>query len=150
MLTPNGIAAASGIGLYATDTLGGVIVVIRELDGHFETSVVAKNMLGVNGVAYAGAARKLYVSNSLSQEVTSFAVAADGSLSQSKLEWTAGGVAQLDGMVVDELGHAYVTGYGQGEVLQLPAGTVVAKVANPASNAAKWQPELDPIVGVAN
>jgi sugar lactone lactonase YvrE len=133
LLTPNGIAAASGIGLYATDTLGGVIALIRERSGEFETTVAARNMLGVNGVAYDGAARKLYVSNSLNQQVTSFAVGDDGALTGAKVEWTASGVAQLDGMVVDELGRAYVAGYGRGEVLRLPEGKVVGKVANPAS-----------------
>jgi hypothetical protein len=35
--------------------------------------------------------------------------------------------------VVDELGRAYVAGYGQGDVMRLPEGMVVAHVANPAS-----------------
>jgi sugar lactone lactonase YvrE len=133
LLTPNGIAAARGIGLYATDSLGGVIALIREQSGVFETTIVARDLLGVNGVAYDGSARKLYVSNSVDQQVTSFAVAADGTLSAPKIEWTAGGFAQLDGMVVDELGRPYVAGYGQGAVFRLPEASVVAKVSNPAS-----------------
>lgn len=98
-------------------------------------SFVARDMVGVNGVAYDGAAHKLYVSNSVTQQVTSFGVAADGSLSTAKLEWTAAGFPQLDGMVVDELGraYAYVAGYGQGEVFRVSDGAVIAKVENPAS-----------------
>ncbi|HKP60381.1 MAG TPA: SMP-30/gluconolactonase/LRE family protein [Polyangiales bacterium] len=131
--TPNGIAAASGIGLYATDTLGGAVVLIREVNGTFESTIAARNMLGVNGVAYDGAARKLYVSNSVSQEVTSFAVSADGALSKPSVEWTATGFEQLDGMVVDELGRAYVAGWGGGDVHRLSDQKVVASVAKPAS-----------------
>jgi sugar lactone lactonase YvrE len=69
----------------------------------------------------------------VTQEVTSFSVAADGSLSKPAREWTAPGFAQLDGMVVDERGRAYVAAYGQGAVLRLPEATLIANVANPAS-----------------
>jgi sugar lactone lactonase YvrE len=110
-----------------------VVALIRERGADFETTIVARDMVGVNGVAYDAATHKLYVSNSVNQQVTSFDVAADGSVGAAKLEWTAPGFPQLDGMVVDELGRAYVAGYGQGEVLRVPDGAVIAKVTNPAS-----------------
>jgi sugar lactone lactonase YvrE len=131
--TPNGIAAASGIGVYVTDTLGGVVALIREQGGAFVTTIVARDMLGVNGVAYDGAARTLYVSNSFDQRITSFTVASDGSLSEPSVEWTAPGFAQLDGLVVDELGRVYVAGWGGGQVLRLPGAVVLAEVPHAAS-----------------
>ena len=132
-LTPNGVATANGIGVYVTDTLAGVVALIRETNGKFTTQVAAQNLLGVNGIAYDGTARKLYVSNSLTQEVSSFAVAPDGTLSTATLEWSGSGLALLDGMVVDEQGHPYVAGYQEGVVWRLPEASVVAKVKNPAS-----------------
>jgi sugar lactone lactonase YvrE len=131
--TPNGVAFAPGAGIYATDTLGGVV--IREAEnaqGQFEATVVARNLLGVNGIAYDPLSRKLYVSNSLTQEVSSFAVAADGTLGTIKKEWTGQGT-QLDGLAVDEKGSVYVANYGQGPVLRVPDEMMVAMVKNPSS-----------------
>lgn len=76
--TPNGVAFAPGHGVYVTDTLGGVIMRVFEDDeGKWRSAVVSRNLLGANGIAYDPPAQKLYVSNSLTSEVSVFAVAAD-------------------------------------------------------------------------
>ncbi|MEY4582839.1 MAG: hypothetical protein RL701_7542 [Pseudomonadota bacterium] len=131
--TPNGVAFAPGLGVYVTDTLGGVIARSHEdATGTWHTSVVASNVLGVNGIAYDPGAHKLYVSNSLSSEVSAYAVGKDGALSQRTVLWTARSGA-LDGLAVDEHGQVYVANYGEGPVLRIPEAREVARVAQPAS-----------------
>jgi DNA-binding beta-propeller fold protein YncE len=132
-LTPNGVAAADGVGVYASDTLAGTIVLLKEKNGCFLSRVVASNQLGVNGLAFDPAARKLYATNSLTQAVVSFAVGSDGALSRRRRVWTGPLGAMLDEVEVDERGELYVAAYGQGRVYHLPDESVIAGVASPAS-----------------
>lgn len=132
-LTPNGVAAAKGIGIYVSDTLAGTIVLVKRDAGAFSTTVVARNMLGVNGLGYDVAGRKLYATNSLNQAVVSFAVDAQGALSQRRNVWSGPLGAMLDEVEVDERGQLYVAAYGLGRVYQLPGERVIAQVTHPAS-----------------
>lgn len=132
-VTPNGVAAAAGIGIYVSDTLTGNIVLVREQDGQYVSTVVARNMLGVNGLGFDGAARRLVASNSLSQAVVSLDVAADGTLGQPRRIWAGPFGAMLDEVEVDDRGKVYVAAYGLGQVYRLPEAEIVARVTNPAS-----------------
>lgn len=130
---PNGVAFVPGAGIYVTDMLGGQIVRVFEMNGEFESRAVASNVLGVNGIAYDPTSRKLVVSNSLSQEVSSLLVAQDGSLGPPQLEWTSRETSpMLDGVTIDEHGMIYVANYQLGTVVRLPNQDVMAKVTNPA------------------
>lgn len=134
LATPNGVAFVPGSGIYVTDTLGGQIVRVQGTDGKLESSVVASNLLGVNGIAYDPDTRKLVVSNSLTQQVSSLLVAQDGSLGRPTVEWTSKETTpMLDGLAVDEQGRIYVANYQTGSVVRLPNEEVMARVTNPAS-----------------
>jgi sugar lactone lactonase YvrE len=130
---PNGVAFVPGAGIYVTDMLGGQIVRVFEMDGKFVSRAAASNLLGVNGIAYDPASRKLVVSNSLSQAVSSLLVGQDGSLASPKVEWTSRETSpMLDGVTIDEHGMIYVANYQLGTVVRLPNQEVMAKVTNPA------------------
>jgi DNA-binding beta-propeller fold protein YncE len=132
-LTPNGVAAAADIGIYVSDTLAGTIVLVSEKDGVFASTVVGRNMLGVNGLGYDAAAHRLYATNSLTSAVVSFAVDGEGALSQQRSVWSGPFGAMLDEVEVGERGQVYVAAYGLGRVYQLPGERIIARVTNPAS-----------------
>jgi sugar lactone lactonase YvrE len=130
----NGIVAIPGLGVYATDTLAHVVVRVREsAPDTFETTVVAREVNGGNGLAYDAANAKLYAVASLAKTLFSFDVAADGTLGERALVPTPASMAFLDGVAVDERGAAYVTDYVGGSVIRVTDGASVATVTNPAS-----------------
>jgi sugar lactone lactonase YvrE len=103
------VAFAPGHGIYATDTLSGIIArVFEKTPGQWQTDVVARDLLGVNGIAYEPGSHKLYVSNSLSRKVSAYLVADDGTLGTAVVFWTAKS-GFLDGLAVDERGQVYST-----------------------------------------
>jgi sugar lactone lactonase YvrE len=130
----NGITAIPGLGVYATDTLGGFVLRIRETaPDTFETTIAARGVNGANGLAYDALRRKLYVVGSLVPGVFAFDVAGDGSLGTRTTVPIASALTFPDGVAVDENGNVYVSDYFAGTVIRASDGASVAKLANPAS-----------------
>ncbi|MET0388768.1 MAG: SMP-30/gluconolactonase/LRE family protein [Polyangiales bacterium] len=132
-LTPNGIAAADGVGVYVSDTLAGTITLLREIQGEWVATIEARNLLGVNGLAYDSAKGTLYATNSLNQALVSFDVARAGGLSSQRLRWVGPLGAQLDEVEVNADGELYVAAYGGGAVYRVADESVVARLTHPAS-----------------
>ena len=134
--TPNGVAFVPGCGIFTSDTLGGLLVRTYETrPGRFQSEVQARGLLGINGIAYDPNKRRLYVSNSLTQEVVYYAVDDRCRLARRFKPYWSGNTfgAFLDGLAVDALGDVYVASYTPGPVLHLPDGESVATLDNPAS-----------------
>jgi sugar lactone lactonase YvrE len=130
----NGIAAIPELGVYATDTLGGFVLRIRETaPDTFETTIVARGVDGANGLAYDSLRRKLYVVGSLVPGVFAFDVAGDGSLGTRTTVPIANAMEFPDGVAVDEKSNVYVSYYFSGTVIRVGDGVSIAQVANPAS-----------------
>jgi sugar lactone lactonase YvrE len=130
----NGIVAIPGLGVYASDTLGGLVVRVRETaPDTFETTVLARDVDGANGLAYDSAHRKLYVVGSLVPGVFAFDVATDGTLGTRTAVPIANALTFPDGVAVDETGTVYVAYYFSGSVVRASDGANVAELSNPAS-----------------
>jgi sugar lactone lactonase YvrE len=130
----NGILAIPGLGVYVTDTLGQLVLRIQETAPEtFETTVVARDVNGANGLAYDFANRKLYVAASLVPAVFAFSTNSDGSLGTRATVPVASSLTFPDGLAVDEMGSLYVADYFAGTVLRAADGAAIARLTNPAS-----------------
>jgi sugar lactone lactonase YvrE len=135
LAAPNGIVAVPERGVYLSDTTGGLLALYREQNGAWRTSIVARELPGANGLAYASQSKRLYValSNFLGGDnaIVSFAVAQDGTLADKQTLWSGPNV--VDGIAVDEQGGLYVAFYSEGKVVRLADGAVVGAAGHPAS-----------------
>jgi sugar lactone lactonase YvrE len=132
--TLNGIVAIPGLGVYASDSTKGLLIRVRESTPDvFETSVVASDVGGANGLAYDALHDKLYAVSGAAKTLYSFDVASDGSLGARSAVPTSATFGVMDGVAVDEDGTAYVADYRGGAVIRLSDAAVVARAANPAS-----------------
>lgn len=129
----NGVLAIPGLGVYATDSGAGWVVLFRETSGgEISVEVMARDILIANGLAYDPARRTLYVASSLGMEVLSFSVAADGALS-ARARVATSAAAFFDGVAVDEQGRVYAADYNGGRVIRLEDSLSIAELTNPAS-----------------
>lgn len=132
----NGIVAVPGVGVYATDSANGSILLMQEsAAGGFETRTVAKGLSTGNGLAYDADSRALYAVSSGSWELFRYTVAEDGALSDRVPVTVAAAVWFMDGVAVGEGGAIYVADWLGGSVLHAQSGKAVAGVTNPASMA---------------
>ena len=131
----NGIVAVPGVGIIASDTGGGQLLLAQQRPGgSFVTQVIANDLLGANGLAYDPRTRRLHVVISfLPARVISFQLGANGSLSGRRTEFSAGLLTLLDGVAVDETGELYVADYLGGQILHGRDGEPLAKLSSPAS-----------------
>jgi hypothetical protein len=130
----NGIIAIPGFGVYASDTMGNMIIHTNDEKGSFETTVVVDNINQPNGLSYNPDNRTLYVGTSLNNTIEAFQINADGSLGTSKKVWS-GSIASgmVDGTAVDENGTLYVANWLGGTVIQTPKTVLTDIIVNPAS-----------------
>lgn len=129
----NGIVAAPGVGIYASDTNNSNIILVQELaEGVFETRVVATDISFANGLAYAASTRKLYANASGAWQLLQFTVNTDGALSERR-PVNVPFLFFMDGVAVDERGDLYVADWLGGSVVRASTGRAVMHLANPAS-----------------
>jgi len=129
----NGVLAIPGLGVYATDSGAGWIVLLRETSrGDVSAEVVARDILIANGLAYDPARRTLYVASSLGMTVYSYQVSTDGTLTQPAVV-ASRNRALFDGVAVDERGRVYAADYKRGAVLRLADSQLMAELTHPAS-----------------
>jgi sugar lactone lactonase YvrE len=129
----NGIVAVPGVGVYASDTSNGTIVLWQETaEGVFAASVVASDVAFANGLAYAPSTRALYVNASGSWQLLQFTVGADGALGDRR-DVPVPFMLFMDGVAVDEQGDLYVADWLGGYVVRLSTRRSVLRIANPAS-----------------
>lgn len=131
----NGILAVKDVGVYASDTTAGRVILQRETaPGVFTASVAVSDVQGANGLAL-GPNGRLYlaVSNFLGGEnqVLSWSVSPEGALRDRKVEWKGSNV--VDGVALDEKGEIYIAFYSEGKVVRASNGSTVATATNPAS-----------------
>jgi sugar lactone lactonase YvrE len=132
----NGIAVVTGVGVFASDTANGNLLRARELpDGGFETTIVASDLLGANGLMYDAKTRKLYlVVSFLPARVLSFVVGSDGALGDPKEEVSGSLLTFFDGVAVDAVGTLYIADYASGgAVLRGGDQVALASLSDPAS-----------------
>lgn len=134
----NGVAAVTGVGVYATDasnTLSGRIVLFTEPSpGVFEAHVVKKGLPFPNDVAGDRATRTLDVTLTLSSQVLSYPLEADGALGDKAVTWSGlVAVDAIDGVAIAEDQDRYVAHYLQGKVRRVSDGETVASVEEPRS-----------------
>jgi sugar lactone lactonase YvrE len=97
-----------------------------DLDGHVQ--VAADDMHFPNGCAITPDGRTLIVAETLSMHLTSFDIAADGSLSNRRV-WASLGMRAPDGICLDANGHVWVANAIAPEcVLFAPGGEIVETV----------------------
>jgi sugar lactone lactonase YvrE len=129
----NGIVAAPGVGVYASDTNNGNILLFEETSaGVWSAREVAKDVALANGLAYAPRARTLYANASGSWQLLKFEVGADGALSE-RADVPVPFMWFMDGVAVDEQDELYVADWLGGNVLKVSSGKSVLRVSNPAS-----------------
>jgi sugar lactone lactonase YvrE len=134
----NGLLAIPKLGLYASDMLAGVIVRYRErAPGVFEASVVARELLGANGIAYDAKRSLLYVAVTgmvlTRDRVVAFHVGSDGTLGRVQEVWSSAELHGTDGLAIDEQGVLYRADQLHGAVVRMSDDRVIARVPNPAS-----------------
>lgn len=88
----------------------------------------------VNGPAFTGDGRVMYLDDTARGVVLRFAVSAEGVLSEPTEHWRAGdGDGHPDGATVDDDDHLWVAMWGGGQVVRIdPQGQVVARIPLPA------------------
>lgn len=134
----NGVAAVTGVGIYATDatnTINGRIVLFAETaPGVFEASVVKGGLPFPNDVAINPSTGNLDVTMTVNSQVRSFPVAPDGALGDETVTWSGTfALDALDGLVVAEGDDRYIAHYLQGKVRRSSDGEIVASMAEPKS-----------------
>jgi hypothetical protein len=134
----NGLLAIPRLGLYASDMMAGMIVRYREVaPGVFEASVVARDLLGANGIAYDAKRSLLYVAVTgmvlTRDRVVAFEVRSDGTLASVRDVWSSAELHGTDGLAIDEKGVLYRADQLHGAVVRMSDDRVVARVPNPAS-----------------
>jgi sugar lactone lactonase YvrE len=132
----NGIAAVPGQGVYASDTTGALIVHYSEhADASFDASIAARELPGANGLAYNPRNGRLYLALSEylggENKLVSFAVGADGTLTDQRTDWTGSEV--VDGVAVDEHGELYIALWARGTIIRASDRVVVGQTNNAAS-----------------
>jgi sugar lactone lactonase YvrE len=133
LITPNSVAFVRGEGVFFTDSAAGLVVRTRELaSGKFTSDVVAEDQYWIDGIAFDPRLSKLYISNSLTLQVSSLILSEDGTLSAPKLEWSVDRGAWIEGLAVDETGSVYVASSQTGQVLRLPGQAVVTRLNSPS------------------
>lgn len=129
----NGIVAVPGVGVYASDTSNGNLVLWRETsDGVFTASVVASNVALANGLAFAPSSRSLYANASGAWQLLQFTVGEDGTLSDRR-NVPVPFMLFMDGVAVDEKGDLYVADWLGGSVNRASTRRSVLRIPNPAS-----------------
>jgi sugar lactone lactonase YvrE/dienelactone hydrolase len=137
----NGLVELPGLGLYATDTLAGLLFRFHETSpGHYESSIVARALPGANGLAYDPWKHVLYVALTglLQQDgsvpdsqVVAFVMQDDGTLGARSSVWH--GTDTADGLAIDDRGVLYRANQINGTVTRMSDEVVIANVPNPAS-----------------
>jgi sugar lactone lactonase YvrE len=141
--SPNDVVVKSDGRIYFTDPPYGIKQEQEELgfygiyrwqaDGTL--SLLSKQMLRPNGIAFSPDEKKLYVSDSEKLYIRVFDVKADGSLTNSKVFAQLPGPKDKgvpDGMKVDITGNIYCSGSG-GVWIFSPTGQLLGKIAVPES-----------------
>lgn len=129
----NGIVAAPGVGVYASDTSNGTIVLWQETSsGTFSARVVAQDIALANGLAYAPSTRTLYVNASGAWQLLQFTVGEGGALNDRRAV-SVPFMLFMDGLAVDETGGLYVADWLAGNVVSVATRRSVLRIANPAS-----------------
>jgi sugar lactone lactonase YvrE len=128
----NGIVAVKGLGVYASDSTGNLILHYTETSaGKFSSKIAAGDVAGANGLVYDANAKKLYVGASLNNKVVSLTVTADGALESRKDLWTGPDLlGWADGTAVDESGKVYVAYYlaSPGAIIRVSDKKTVATI----------------------
>lgn len=131
----NGIVAAPGVGVYASDTSNGNLLLWQESSpGVFAARVVASDLPLANGLAYAPGVRALFVNASGSWQLLQFKVGDDGALDDRRAV-PVPFMLFMDGVAVDEEGDLYVADWLAGSVVRVSTRRSVLRIANPASMA---------------
>ena len=141
--SPNDIAVKSDGSIYFTDPPYGIKKEQEELgfygiyrwkpDGTL--TLLNKEMVRPNGIAFSPDEKKLYVSDSEKLHIRVFDVQSDGTLTNSKVFAELAGPTDKgvpDGMKVDTKGNIYCSGSG-GIWIFSPAGQLLGKIAVPQS-----------------
>jgi gluconolactonase len=144
--SPNGVAAASDGTVWFTDFAPGAPTPLG-YRGVFRVSpegVVAAEVemdpeaTAPNGIALSPDEQTLYVSDTLGNDITAYAIGPDGGLEDAAApEWVAEFDGFPDGVCVDATGNIYAIGGGAGVAAYAPDGTLWGTIALP-------DPELQP------
>jgi gluconolactonase len=140
--SPNDIAVKSDGSIYFTDPPYGIQKEQEELGfyGIYRSSpdgtltLLNKEMVRPNGIAFSPDQKKLYVSDSEKLHVRVFDVQPDGTLTNNRVFALAGPTDKgvPDGMKVDTKGNIYCSGSG-GVWIFSPTGQLLGKIAVPQS-----------------
>jgi hypothetical protein len=127
------VLAVAGKGVYASDTVAGRIMLWHDVNGVLTATPASYAVDGPNGLAL-GTDGRLYVAlnNSalLDDEVVSFAIGSDGTLTDRTRAWT--GPHDISGIAIDENGTLYITFPSEGKVVRASDGATVATATNTA------------------
>lgn len=134
----NGVAVVKGVGVFATDRtqipLGRIVRLEGAANDTYQASVAAGGLLFPNDIKFDPTTKSLDVSFTLTTEVRTYPIRADGSLGPSEVAWTGGGALDaIDGIARDENESLYVAHYLQGYVGRTTDGAHVASMKNPKS-----------------
>ncbi|TWH54846.1 LOW QUALITY PROTEIN: gluconolactonase [Dulcicalothrix desertica PCC 7102] len=141
--SPNDIAVKSDGSIYFTDPPYGIKKEQEELGfyGIYRSSpdgiltLLSKEMVRPNGIAFSPDEKKLYVSDSEKLHIRVFDVQPDGTLANSRVFAELAGLTDKgvpDGMKVDVKGNIYCSGSG-GIWIFSPTGQLLNKIAVPQS-----------------
>jgi len=129
MNQPNDLAMAADGTLYASDPAWDKNTgQIWRIDSRGKVTRVAADLGTTNGIDVSPDGKSLYVNESAQRNVWSFAIAADGTLSNKRLikQFPDHG---FDGMRCDIDGNLYITRYGKGTVVKMsPGGEILKEV----------------------
>jgi hypothetical protein len=128
------VLAVAGKGVYASDTVAGRIMLWHDVNGVLTAAPASYDVEGPNGLAL-GTDGRLYVAlnNSalLDDEVVSFSIGSDGTLSDRKRAWT--GPHDISGIAIDENNALYITFPSEGKVVRASDGATVATATHTAA-----------------
>jgi gluconolactonase len=141
--SPNDVVVKSDGSIYFTDPPYGIKKEQEELGfyGIYRSqlngtlTLLNKEMVRPNGIAFSPDEKKLYVSDSDKLHIRVFALKADGTLTNSRVFAELPGAADKgvpDGMKVDIKGNIYSSGSG-GVWIFSPTGQLLGKIAVPES-----------------
>jgi sugar lactone lactonase YvrE len=129
MNQPNDLAIAPDGTLFASDPAWSKGTgQIWRIDAKGKATLAVTDMGTTNGIEVSPDGKTLYVNESIQRNVWSFAIGADGKLSDKKLvkKFEDHG---FDGMRCDVDGNLYITRYGKGTVVKMsPKGEILKEI----------------------